>query len=52
MSFLGREICRPEPDCPVCLMKEVCAYYNGVKVASAVKKKKATNNSVKRHPPG
>ena len=39
MSFLGREICRPKPNCPVCLMKPVCAYYNGWKVA-AVKKKK------------
>jgi endonuclease-3 len=40
MSFLGREICHPEPECPKCLMKSVCAYYNGWKVA-AVKKKKA-----------
>jgi endonuclease-3 len=29
MSFLGREICRPKPECPICLMKGVCAYYNG-----------------------
>jgi endonuclease-3 len=29
MSFLGREICRPQPKCEICLMKEVCAYYNG-----------------------
>lgn len=27
MSFLGREICRPQPKCPLCLMKKVCAYY-------------------------
>jgi len=27
MSFLGREICRPKPQCPICLMKKVCAYY-------------------------
>jgi endonuclease III len=40
MSFLGREICRPDPKCPVCLMKKVCAYYNGWKVAGAVKKGK------------
>jgi endonuclease-3 len=39
MSFLGREICQPEPKCPVCLMKPVCAYYNGWKVDSAKKKK-------------
>ena len=30
LSFLGREICRPKPNCPICLMKEVCAYYNKV----------------------
>lgn len=29
MSFLGREICRPEPLCEECLMNKVCAYYNG-----------------------
>lgn len=28
MSFLGREICRPTPLCEICLMNEVCAYYN------------------------
>jgi endonuclease-3 len=27
MSFLGREICRPKPDCAHCLMNPVCAYY-------------------------
>ena len=27
MSFLGREICRPKPDCPNCLMKTVCTFY-------------------------
>ncbi len=27
MSFLGREICRPKPDCAHCLMNAVCAYY-------------------------
>ena len=27
MSFLGREICRPQPKCEICLMKDVCAYY-------------------------
>ena len=29
MSFLGREICRPSPECEICLMNKVCAYYNG-----------------------
>lgn len=29
MSFLGREICRPTPECEKCLMNKVCAYYNG-----------------------
>lgn len=28
MSFLGREICRPQPVCENCLMNKVCAYYN------------------------
>lgn len=41
MSFLGREICRPKPQCPICLMKKVCAYYNGWKTGSTVKKKAA-----------
>jgi endonuclease-3 len=41
MSFLGREICRPNPQCPICLMKKVCAYYNGWKTGSIVKKKTA-----------
>lgn len=27
MSFLGREICRPQPKCELCLMRPVCAYY-------------------------
>jgi endonuclease-3 len=32
MSFLGRDICRPQPECPICPMKKVCAFYNGWKV--------------------
>ena len=27
ISFLGREICRPKPECPECLMNTVCTYY-------------------------
>jgi endonuclease-3 len=27
MSFLGREICRPKPECERCLMRKVCKYY-------------------------
>lgn len=27
MSFLGREICRPQPLCEKCLMNKVCRYY-------------------------
>jgi len=30
MSFLGREICRPKPECPRCLMNPVCAYFKKV----------------------
>jgi len=31
MSFLGREICRPTPECEKCLMNGVCAYYKKMK---------------------
>ena len=31
MSFLGREICWPQPKCEICLMNKVCAFYNGWK---------------------
>ncbi|HEX6849556.1 MAG TPA: endonuclease III [Chitinophagaceae bacterium] len=31
MSFHGRMICRPQPECEICLMKKVCAYYKGNK---------------------
>jgi endonuclease-3 len=31
MSFLGREICRPQPKCEKCLMNNVCAYYKANK---------------------
>ena len=27
MSFLGREICRPDPKCGICLMNPICPYY-------------------------
>jgi endonuclease III len=31
ISFLGREICRPtKPSCNICIMNEVCHYYNGI----------------------
>ena len=30
MSFLGREICRPQPKCEECLINKVCEYYNKV----------------------
>ncbi|MDP4238044.1 MAG: endonuclease III [Bacteroidota bacterium] len=30
LSFLGREICRPtNPKCDICIMNQVCNYYNG-----------------------
>jgi endonuclease-3 len=28
ISFLGREICRPKPECEKCLMNTVCDYFN------------------------
>jgi endonuclease III len=48
MSFLGREICRPTPNHPVCLMRDVCAYYNGWKVAAETKNKKAAKPPLKK----
>jgi endonuclease-3 len=33
MSFLGREICRPQPKCEICLMNTVCQYYHEVRGA-------------------
>ncbi|MDQ2719197.1 MAG: endonuclease III [Bacteroidota bacterium] len=39
MSFLGREICRPQPKCEICLMNPVCAFYNGWKIDIPVTKK-------------
>lgn len=30
MSFLGREICRPQPKCEICLMRPVCSYYQSI----------------------
>jgi endonuclease-3 len=38
MSFLGREICRPKPLCDICLMKNVCAYYQKIAAKTAKKK--------------
>jgi endonuclease-3 len=31
MSFLGREICRPQPKCDICFMNTVCEYYKKTK---------------------
>ena len=46
-SFHGREICRPTPLCPECIVKNVCKYYHEVvlgngkpKLARAVSKSK------------
>ncbi|MDP4151262.1 MAG: endonuclease III [Bacteroidota bacterium] len=39
MSFLGREICHPKPDCQKCLMRPVCAWYRK-NVAPKEKKEK------------
>jgi endonuclease-3 len=40
MSFLGRDICRPQPECPICPMKKVCAFYNGWKVSKTLSSSK------------
>ncbi|HEX3935218.1 MAG TPA: hypothetical protein VHW43_11105, partial [Puia sp.] len=49
LSFLGREICLPEPRCEVCLMNKVCAYYTRLvkKSKPAEKKPKAGVNKPK-----
>ena len=31
MSFHGRDTCRPKPKCEICIVNDVCAYYNGWK---------------------
>ncbi|MEO6330421.1 MAG: endonuclease III [Ginsengibacter sp.] len=36
MSFHGREICRPQPKCDICIMKGVCAYFNELKHGKAL----------------
>ncbi|WP_369014492.1 endonuclease III domain-containing protein [Flavobacterium anhuiense] len=30
ISFHGREICRPKPKCPECVLTDICLYYNTV----------------------
>ena len=49
MSFLGREICRPQPKCEICLMQPVCTYYKEVVSRSppppVAHKKKAKKSS-------
>lgn len=30
ISFLGREICRPKPNCEVCVINSNCAYYKNL----------------------
>ena len=31
MSFHGRDTCRPQPKCEICIVNNVCAYYQGLK---------------------
>ncbi|MFN8325595.1 MAG: endonuclease III [Flavobacteriaceae bacterium] len=31
LSFLGRETCRPKPNCHDCILKNVCHYYSTIK---------------------
>jgi endonuclease-3 len=55
MSFLGREICRPKPECERCLMNAVCAFYKklsagtkaGTKAAAKAGKPKAAKEKPK-----
>lgn len=41
MSFLGREICRPKPECERCIMNTVCAYYKTLKGDPGVSSRRA-----------
>ena len=51
MSFLGREICRPKPECERCLMNTVCVFYNkSVKGKPAVAVKGKSGVAVKGKP--
>ncbi|HMH23555.1 MAG TPA: endonuclease III [Puia sp.] len=47
MSFLGREICRPKPECERCLMNPVCAYYQKNKRAMKATKPEKSTRAVK-----
>ena len=51
MSFHGRDICRPQPKCEICLMRPVCLYYNTV-INKSVRKpeKKAPRKSPGKKP--
>lgn len=33
LSFHGREICRPQPKCEICIVNNVCAYYKQNRMA-------------------
>jgi len=48
MSFLGREICRPQPKCEICLMTTVCNYYKTVVSREPAIKKTGTAKRVKK----
>ena len=45
MSFLGREICRPKPECEKCLMNGVCTFYR--KFGGEARKSSATRSKKK-----
>lgn len=48
MSFLGREICRPQPECERCLMNSVCSYYARSKKTLVKSPKKTVPEKVKK----
>jgi len=43
LSFLGREVCRPKPECEKCLMNSVCAYYRKIGKSKAAPKSGASH---------
>ncbi len=48
MSFLGREICRPKPECERCLMNAVCGFYKKLSAAKSRDAAKAGTKAISK----
>ena len=51
LSFLGRDICRPKPECEKCLMNTVCAYYRKIVQAGGAARTASKGTAPKGAPP-